>query len=179
MPVRLKLQIGWNVPGHFVPLKDEKGNKLGALIVDGPTLLDPTQHTVTSISSNVAYGDSIALTGYSLSNVSFGSTLEVTLRWRYLRPMTNDYVAAVGLMDSNNKNVVQADGPVAGYPTSAWRPGPDFTDIRKLAIPANLPPGNYTFYVGWYDLAGGNRLTARGEGVNQALNIFEVPITIH
>ena len=74
--------------------------------------------------------------------------------------------------------VAQSDGEVVGYPTSAWRPGPDFSDARKLAIPADLPPGQYMLYVGWYDPDNGNRLPVKGDGVNAALNFFEIPVEI-
>ena len=178
LPVQLKLQIGWNVPGHFVPLKDTNGQPIGSLIVSGTTLIDPQQKANAAVSTNVTYGDSIALTGYTLSPVSPGGTAEITLRWRDLSHMTNNYTTAVSLLDSSNKVVAQADGEVAGYPTSAWRPGPDFTDTRKLAIPMGLSPGTYTLYVGWYDPVNGSRLSAHGDGVNSALNFFEVRVEI-
>jgi hypothetical protein len=178
LPVQLKLQFGWNVPGHFVRLKDANGQAMGSLIVDGPTLIDPAQKAEAAVTTNVTYGDGILLTGYSLSSqsVTSGSDLTIALRWRDVGRMTTNFVVAIGLLDSNNKPVVQADGEVAGYPTSAWRPGPDFTDTRKLTIPADLPPGPYTIYVGWYDPANGNRLTAHGDGVVQNSNLLEISI---
>lgn len=77
------------------------------------------------------------------------------------RPLPGDYQTFVHLRDpANGQNVAQADGPpLAGwYPTSWWPAGEAVTDWRNFPLPADLPPGRYRLVVGFYDLAGQQRV---------------------
>jgi hypothetical protein len=44
------------------------------------------------------------------------------------------------------------------YPTSRWQAGEVIIDEYRLALPANLPAGNYAIEVGMYSLQMGARL---------------------
>ena len=105
------------------------------------------------------FGGAIRLEGYSLEAAQ--GELAVTLNFRPLMPMTRDYTLTVGLMSAGGEIIVQADGPVAGYPTSAWLPNVALAETRRLALPGAVPDGAALF-VGWYTLEDGARLPVEG-----------------
>ncbi len=78
--------------------------------------------------------------------------LRVTLAWQPLARMTLDYTAFVHLLDGEGNLVAQQDRPPDGYPTSVWQPGEIVTDTYTIALPADLPPGQYTVQTGFYHL---------------------------
>jgi hypothetical protein len=93
--------------------------------------------------------------------------LHVSLSWRSLHSTESDYTVFVHLIDESERVWAQHDGrPVGGSrPTSSWQPGEEITDHHGLALPADLPPGEYRLAVGLYDVATGERLPIEpGEG---------------
>ena len=49
------------------------------------------------------------------------------------------------------------------YPTSAWEAGERIIDNRLIALPADLPGGQYRLIVGLYDPLDGMRLSLVGQ----------------
>ena len=84
------------------------------------------------------------------------------LAWQAVAPDGRDYTVFVHLLDGAGELVAQSDGPPQGgaYPTSIWSAGEQVADTRALALPGDLPPGEYTLFVGLYDPASGARLPA-------------------
>jgi 4-amino-4-deoxy-L-arabinose transferase-like glycosyltransferase len=183
-PFQLRLALGWHVPGanaHDLQLVDASGVDIGGLIVPGATVIDPSYKApAPQVAADVVYGDAIRLKGYTLSaqQVAPGGSLTVTLDWGYVAPVGGDYSVALGLLDDADHVLVNADGYPDGYPTSAWRPAPDFPDTRILKIPADAPPGDYRLYVGWYRLSDGDRLPLRGDGAQGTLYIAPMRIGV-
>ncbi len=181
-PLNLSLALGWRVltpePGRFLPLVDSNGNKLGILSVDGPTLVNLVDNPPdTRYDASVTFGSAIRLNGYTLnSSVAAGGVLPVTLGWDSLAEVNKDYTLTVGMVDASGKLVAQTDGMIPGYPTSQWQVGESFVRPRPLRIPATLPPGSYTLYVGWYLLPDVTRLPAQGDSVRD--NLYFLPTTI-
>jgi len=93
------------------------------------------------------------------AEASPGDSLPVTLYWHAGTEMNNDYTVFVQLLNSAGQVVTQRDQPpLAGAaPTTTWLPGEILTDGYTLALPADLPPGQYRLITGLYD-AGGQRL---------------------
>lgn len=89
-----------------------------------------------------------------------------------MAPDGRDYAVFVHLLDSAGELVTQSDGPPQGgaYPTSIWAAGEQVADARALALPGDLPPGEYTLFVGLYDPAGGARWPAIDAIGNRAPN---------
>ena len=67
-------------------------------------------------------------------------------------PGTNAAIV-VHLRDAQGHAVAQADGlPMQGFrPTISWRAGEVIIDPQDVAIGADVPPGDYTVWVGLYD----------------------------
>jgi hypothetical protein len=107
--------------------------------------------------------------------------LHVSLSWRSLRPAEGDYTVFVHLIDENARIWAQHDGrPVGGSrPTSSWQPGEEITDHHGLALPADLPPGEYRLAVGLYDASTGERLSvATGPGATPSDRVLVGPVEI-
>jgi hypothetical protein len=114
----------------------------------------------------VTFADAIELAQARVpETVMAGQPLEYTLVWRSLRPVTEDYTVFVHLLAPDGTWVDGDDGqPRRGlYPTSYWSPGEIIVDERSWQ-PA-VPPGDYLLQVGLYNLHTGQRLPAKGEGV--------------
>jgi hypothetical protein len=89
-----------------------------------------------------------------------GEMVPVTLRWRALRTMDEDYTAFVQLVGPDGRLHGQADTwPVQGTrPTSGWSPGEELADPYEVQLAPDGPPGRYQIHVGWYLLATMQRL---------------------
>jgi hypothetical protein len=81
-----------------------------------------------------------------------GSSLQVDLTWGALGKIDAYYSVYVKLLDTRGNGVAGWDGqPQDGAaPTLLWVPGETITDSVALAIPADVPPGEYTVEVGMY-----------------------------
>jgi 4-amino-4-deoxy-L-arabinose transferase-like glycosyltransferase len=98
---------------------------------------------------------------------SLSETLEITLYWRALVDMEEDYTVFVHLLGEDGTLYGQGDGPPLNneYPTSYWSPGEVLADARTIPLHDGRPAGGYLL-VGLYRLADGARLpvhTAEGE----------------
>jgi hypothetical protein len=108
------------------------------------------------------FGDGISLSEVQ-SKLSDGE-LVIDLWWSSQAPM-DGVTVLVHVYDGTGQLVAQGDGyPLAGlYPPRYWQPGDLVQDVRRIALPEDLPDGVYNVVVGWYDAATGQRLPARDE----------------
>ncbi len=83
-----------------------------------------------------------------------GGTLPVTLYWLNLHDTAQDYHTFVHLVDAAGVVRAQSDGdPGGGFsPTSRWRTNELILDRRRIELPPDLPPGQYTIKAGMYQL---------------------------
>jgi hypothetical protein len=101
----------------------------------------------------VNFDNAIVLAGYDLAP----DTSALTLYWKSLAPISEDYVVFIHLLDANGNVIAQADAPPTrnAYPTSWWSPGEVIADTHTLPF----QPNTTTFRLGLYQLASGQRLT--------------------
>lgn len=111
---------------------------------------------------NFNFGNRIALIGYDMDrrSASPGETIHLTLYWRTLTEMEEDYVVFAHLLRKEDQIWARADGePLDGaVPTSAWRLGQTFEDRYELTIGPDAPAGAYEIEVGLYLPQAGERL---------------------
>ncbi len=117
--------------------------------------------------ANVVWGRVVRLAGYAVEpeNLRPGGKVRVQLAWQATAEMTRSYRVFVHLLGPEGRIVNQSDGEPAGWtrPTTGWAVGEVVTEVREIALPTALPPGEYVLRVGWY-LPDGPRLrTAAGE----------------
>ena len=81
-----------------------------------------------------------------------GAALHVDLWWSALAAPPLDYSVGVYLLDEAGQVMAQHDGPPGGSATTAWPPGALHFDRHTLALPPDLPAGDYVVGVSvyWY-----------------------------
>ncbi|MCB9460565.1 MAG: glycosyltransferase family 39 protein [Anaerolineaceae bacterium] len=79
-------------------------------------------------------------------------SLFLDLWWQANEPLGKDYSVAIHLRDAAGSIVAQTDEAIAEQPSSQWAVGEDLHSRHVLAIPADVPPGDYdlTLAVYWY-----------------------------
>jgi hypothetical protein len=114
----------------------------------------------------VNLGGKIQLLGYNLeSGFHPGDGIHLTLFWRCLEEMNQDYTVFTHLIDGENKISTQKDNqPVDGfYATTRWEQGEIVRDQYDLLISPDAPPGEYQIEVGMYLSETGERLPVLDE----------------
>jgi len=110
-----------------------------------------------------------------VSNVR-SQTVMLTLYWQAVGEMDTDYTVFAHLVDGKGTVWGQHDSvPMNGtHPTTLWQPGEFVTDAHLLALPPDLPPGDYALEVGLYQVETGLRLAVAGSGDKVTLDKFSL-----
>jgi len=127
-------------------------------------------------------GDDVLLQGYTIDKTSAhaGDTLVLTLWWQALAAPLDERSVLIHLLDGGGAKVAQADGaPARGArPTSRWQAGDTVIDSHQIALPADLPPGEYTLVFGMYHWPSLERLALRSGETRQEDDVVQVPIIV-
>ncbi|HHW88948.1 MAG TPA: glycosyltransferase family 39 protein [Chloroflexi bacterium] len=104
------------------------------------------------------FGDGIDLEAAAVTQSAASETaitLTVATAWRVQQPPAQDYTLFIHVLDAAGHLVAQHDGaPVNGFlPTSAWRSALTVHDTTEIALPPDLPRGEYRVVAGFYDPA--------------------------
>jgi hypothetical protein len=134
-----------------------------------PLRLEPAQPLLAT------FDDAVQLIGYTIEpeQPKPGESLRLTLYWQAIASLRHDYTVFVHLRQPHSNNastgsaqvVAQADHqPLdSRYPTTLWPSGETIRESSQLALPANLPPGDYELWVGLYLLETGERLPVQND----------------
>lgn len=120
------------------------------------------------------FADNVTLAGYQFSQriLRPGDTLTVTLYWRARGPITQEYTTFVHLLDRDFQMHGGHDGGPQP-PTVAWPVGRVISDVHKLTVSPDAPPGRYQLEIGlypWPDFSRLRLLEASGaEGADRLL----------
>lgn len=118
---------------------------------------------------DVRFGEVVALDGASVAVAGTPvSTATVTLQGRTITTPTVDYQLFIHVLDGGGNKVAQWDGPPRDHlgelPVRAWPAGERIVGSYAVALPPELPSGEYSVVVGFYDWRDGVRLAAAGAG---------------
>ncbi len=116
----------------------------------------------TTRTLNATLGDELQLMSINVvESPQPGRVLPVEFVWMPLRIPRADYNLFLQLLTADGTLVAQHDGPPnGGYtPTSHWPPGEEVLDHQGLALPADLPAGEYRLIAGLYHPITGDRLS--------------------
>ena len=106
---------------------------------------------------NLNLGGELVLSGYDLDPelAAPGELTWLVLRWQALKPVERDYVVNIRLLDAQGKEVTYWLGrPVrSSYPTNQWQAGQVVQDPWRLALPKDVPAGQYQVEVAIFDAA--------------------------
>jgi hypothetical protein len=104
--------------------------------------------------TRVNFGDKAELVGFALDtrHAAPGDDIDVTLYWRSLAEISQNYTVFVHLVGEDNHIWANGDAWPAGgaAPTSAWQPGDIVEDVHTLSVDPNTPPGVYPVEVGFF-----------------------------
>ncbi|GAB4567665.1 MAG: hypothetical protein Kow0047_19950 [Anaerolineae bacterium] len=128
-------------------------------------------------------GEEIALTGYGWAGEPCaGGVAWLHLIWEANGTPAADYTTFVHVMDSAGQVVAQGDNaPLGGsWPTTRWEAGDRIADVYAIALPEELPPGDYVVAVGMYLPTSGERLPVSGDGADAGARrvILPAPLTV-
>ncbi len=154
-PMKLDVLIGWYNLQTGERLKLENGSETLNI---GQVELQPREDVENLNISNpirINFDNQIELVGYEMTDLSpaAGDTIELTLYWRGLATMTQDYKVFANILDLPTLTKYAAsDGMPAnwGAPTTTWTAGTIITDVHTLTVDPNAPPGIYETEIGWY-----------------------------
>ncbi len=106
------------------------------------------------------FSEQIILEQAAIGTAAPGEPLAVDLVWQALSQPDGDYTVFVHVLNAAGEIVAAHDSkPVNNrFPTQAFLPGTPVVDRHELALPADLPPGEYRLQVGLYQLESGERL---------------------
>ena len=95
-----------------------------------------------------------------------GSTIPVETDWVASQKLPGDYHLFIHVLSQDGKLVAQYDAIPGGgkFPTTRWAADQQWDEIASVALPADLAPGMYDVYAGWYAYPSLARLAVRGEG---------------
>jgi len=114
--------------------------------------------------SPVRLGDHLRFLGYDLrsTEASPGERVPLVLYWQATEPITDDLSVFVHLLDSTGGLAWQEDGAAVHgtRPTWSWTVGEVVADPHTVALPEDLPEGNYLLTAGLYDWRTVERLPA-------------------
>jgi hypothetical protein len=125
------------------------------------------------------FGGQIKLIGFDPINQSVepGANVSLTLYWETLDPPGQNLNLFVHLIDPVTQTRLAGFDAPPRYPTAFWQAGNTIVDSRLLSLPADLPPGDYEMYIGWYNLDDLARLPLQGENESgDAVRLFTLSV---
>ncbi|MFO7919098.1 MAG: glycosyltransferase family 39 protein [Anaerolineae bacterium] len=167
-PTRVNVVVGLYSleTGKRLQVTDGKGNDLGDSFTLEQMALPAREHEGIPNPMHRNLANRVALIGYELdrTTASPGETFHLTLYWRALRDVQENYSVFTQILDQDGDCWAQMDGwPQQGdSPTATWRRGQTIEDEYVLTVKNDAPPGVYELWVGMYD-ADGRRLNVLGE----------------
>lgn len=136
-----------------------------------------------SVPVSANFGDQIRLLGYYPeidADVRSGDTIETTLFWKAVQPLTIDYQSFLHILDEQGNIVAQQDKLNPGdFPTRRWPEDKYVADRFELMLPPGLPPGVYTATAGIWVQNEGWRLPLfddAGEQIGDTVALFTFEI---
>ncbi|MYD09947.1 MAG: hypothetical protein F4X02_07865 [Chloroflexi bacterium] len=103
------------------------------------------------------FGEGITLESYALGArvVTPGDVLPAQLTWRANAALGRRYKVFLQLLDEDGRLAAQRDSEPAGgsAKTTSWPVDETIVDNHALAVPRDLPAGDYTLIAGLYDIS--------------------------
>ncbi len=152
-PMQFDVAVGWyHLPTGQRLLLPNRGD---AFIVGQAQLVPRASEFDVPNPLSVNFGGLIELVGYELTDLSpaAGDSVTLTLFWRALQPIPDDYKVFANILDPLTLTKHAAsDGMPAQWnaPTSTWTRGAVVEDAHTLAVSPGAPPGIYEIEVGLY-----------------------------
>jgi hypothetical protein len=139
---------------------------------------------VRSLLKTATFEEKMLLIGFGVDKwkLQQGESFTMSLLWRALGDMEEDYTVYVHLLDGNGNLVGQHDSQPQGgkAPTRMWYPGQVVRDQHRLTVSPDAHPGSYRVAVGVYLLSTMERLSLTdhdGQILDDKVLLMEIDIT--
>ncbi|MCP5095620.1 MAG: glycosyltransferase family 39 protein [Chloroflexi bacterium] len=108
--------------------------------------------------------EQVQLLGYDLDTTHAypGGNIVLTLYWQSLVPFDRNFQVFTHLYDGELRAQDDSAPECNINPTTRWEPGQIITDPHLIALPAEIPEGEFPLLVGLYDLISKDRLVVPG-----------------
>lgn len=170
--IRIRLLDG--VQGNPLGVTNSSGEAFDPNLVTLPLKIKAEAGALPTPSHPVNYrfGERINLIGYDLETLSESHQVRVTLHWKVLEDIPDNYVVFIHLRDTPIHVYAQNDSqPRRGwYPTSWWQSGEVVLDEHTITLTEQPPPGALDLYLGLYDPTTGIRLAVFDAQGNPLVN---------
>jgi 4-amino-4-deoxy-L-arabinose transferase-like glycosyltransferase len=149
---------------------DPKGNAITPIVGRFKIASAPQIEARPQNQTNYVFGNEVALIGYDLR----AQELEITLYWKRMTAIADDYTVFVHLLDGSGKIVAQRDSQPSGgrNPTSLWDDGEIVVDHYSFD---QLARGTYQVRVGLYRADTNERL-GLGNGLGDSVILGPVEV---
>ncbi|MEO8609772.1 MAG: DUF2142 domain-containing protein [Chloroflexota bacterium] len=154
-PTKLDIEIGWYDLQTGERMKLADGSEMLTIgQVDLQPRTDPENLGVPN-PIRINFDNQIELVGYEMTDLSpvAGDTVQLTLYWRALQKIEQDYKIFANILDPKTLTKYAAsDGMPVDWnaPTTTWNSGEIIKDVHTLKVNPNTPPGIYETEIGWY-----------------------------
>ncbi len=179
--------------GEWLDVLNEQGTPqgvemtLGEVEVRTPAVPPPEQALFIQYPQEADFSSAIRFLGYSLGGVTFqpGDALDLTLFWRALADLREDYVLSLRLEDEGGTVWARVEGPPSGlgYPTSRWTKDQLVRGLQRLMVPGGVPAGRYRIALSLHGSADGKPVSIRrclwDRGESHVLGTVEVQGRVH
>ncbi len=152
-PMPLTVEVGWYNLETGERMRLENGDET---VVLGEIQLEPRASDLNVPNAGALnFGNLLELVGYEVSDISpnAGQEIALTLFWRALQPIPDDYTVFAHIIDPASTTIYAgSDAQPAGWgrPTSGWQPGEIIEDIHLLTVNPDAPPSIYELEIGVY-----------------------------
>jgi len=157
--IRLRLPADLETGAYSWALETESGLlSIGTLSVTAPARTFTPPELGQRLEADL--GPATLFAAEAPATLKPGDVLPVKLVWRADELFEDTYSVFVHVINSEGALVAQNDGGPANWmrPTTGWLPGEFITEERLIQLPADLPAGDYTLYVGLYRQSTGVRI---------------------
>lgn len=153
---------------------------LGELQIDNIDRLYDVPMDVARPLLDVCFGETICLRGATLSTITAapGDEVELVLYWQALDEPAAVYTVFLHVLNEAGETVLAADHWPGGLPSDIWDAGQVITDRVPLALPPDLPPGDYRLRLGLYTADDGHRLPIDATNGEAAADHLILPLTL-
>jgi hypothetical protein len=135
------------------PVVNQAGAKVDALVGAIPLLPPAWPELKPARPSKANFAGQIRLIGYDWIHPEArpGTRVPITFYWETLAAPGQNLTLFIHLVDSATQAQVAGFDSPPNFPTLFWQAGYRLADSRRLALPADLPPGDYQLRIGWYN----------------------------
>ncbi len=155
-PGKYRLEIGWWDGQALSPVQCRWPETPRSFCPVGEITVGPANQGLANYNQQIL----LVAADFDGDALPAGGPAAITLTWRALRDLEQNYTVFVQLIGPDGAAYGQADSwPAQGArPTGEWRAGDEINDPYRVYLRENAPAGKYSVIVGWYLLADMGRL---------------------